>query len=558
MMKASDFRRFAVVLGCLYGVSVLLNLLLGSYSWLPGHRLKLIFLPVPESLAVVFLVFGISRMRSSAGYRLLLIILSGLFLVIFLFNIGQTFFRYVYRRDFDPFTHLDLIPEFLAMVFRSDLIKRPLFIAAASVSLAGLLGGAFFLVFSLLRRLFVRLVSPAAGLLLPLGIVMAIFFSPSPVLTGVLFRKLLDGPADFTHSVPTEDFEAVADPDPDPDPAYAFPGIEDADIYLFVIESYGHTVFTNPRHYKRLAGSYRDINEKLSGAGFAVYTTVYESTTFGGTSWLADSSLVTGIEVDTQAKFNKVLEEGTRNLTHILGEKGYTTVFSSPATKAIPDDQKRFYSFSRFVLSGDFGYQGPYFVFGDMPDQFQINHIRKNVLPELESPLFIEFMLVSSHVPWNYIPPVIEDWSRIDDGSIYYDRSRNTFYDNSWAMGSELFEGYTHSLRYVLEVITDYLVTYIAGNDLVILVGDHQPKFPVSEEDAGFGVPLHIISRNREYLKPFTRFGYVTGFIPPEGEGFYGLESFLGHFLRVAKGTARGLTPRERPVRIPSSPYEVP
>ncbi|MFP4561702.1 MAG: sulfatase-like hydrolase/transferase [Spirochaetia bacterium] len=555
-MKPSDFRRFAVLLGCLYGASVLFNLLLGSYSWLPGHRWGLILVPVPESVAVVLLVFGISRMRSPAGYRLLIIMLSSLFLVIFLFNIGQTFFRYVYRRDFDPFTHLGLVPEFFAMVFRSDLIKRPLFITAASVSAAGLLGGGFFLLFSLLRRLFVRLVSPAAGLLLPLGIVTAILFSPSPVLTGVLFRKLLEGPADFTQTVPAEDFEAVADPDPDP--AYAFPGIEDADIYLFVIESYGHTVFTNPAHYKRLAEFYRDINEKLSDAGFAVYTTVYESTTFGGTSWLADSSLITGIKIDTQAKFNTVLEEGTRNLTHILGEKGYTTVFSSPATKAIPDDQKRFYSFSRFVLSDDFGYQGPYFVFGDMPDQFQINHIRKNVLPELESPLFIEFMLVSSHVPWNYIPPVIEDWSRIDDGSIYYDRSRNTFYDNSWAMGSELFEGYTHSIRYVLDVITDYLANYITGDDLVILVGDHQPKFPLSEEDAGFGVPLHIISRNRDYLKPFSRFGYVTGFIPLEGEVFYGLESFLGHFLSVAMGTAPGLSPRERPVRIPPSPSEVP
>ena len=565
MNRAERVRDFTVLLVIFYGAVVFLNLLLGSYSWLPGHRWARIFLPVPESLAAVLLIFAISRIRKPGRAGPLLIALSAVMIVIFLFNLGQTFFRYVYRRDFDPYTHLSLVPEFFSMVFRSDLVKKPPFIAAAAAGAGAILVGVFYLGFSLLKRVFARFETGPAGFVFPVLLVVLVLFFPSPVLTGVFLRTLASGPADFTDAVPAAGMESgggeiidAADPDPPEKqlPEYVFPGIEDADIYLFVIESYGHTIFTNSDHYRRLAGTYRNAERLLSGAGFGIYTTVYDSTTFGGTSWLADTSLVTGIEIDTQAKYKTVLEEGTRNLLHILDDEGYTTVFSSPSTKEMLDSHKRFYSFSRFVLSGDFGYQGPYFVFGDMPDQFQINHIQKNILPEIKSPRFVQFMLVSSHVPWNYIPPFIEDWSRIDDGSLYYDRSRNTYYDNSWAVGSELFEGYAHSIRYVLEVLTDYCVTYRTGDELIILVGDHQPKFPISEEDAGFGVPLHIISRNRDFLKNFTRFGYVPGFIPPEGEGFYGLESFLGHFLYVAGGKARGSVLRGRPVRVPISPSE--
>jgi hypothetical protein len=567
-------RDYAAVLAVSYGASVLFNLLVGSYSWLPGHGWELIFLPVPESLGVVLLVLGISRIHAPRRFRPLLIVLSFIILIIFLFNLGQTFFRYVYRRDFDPYTLLPLVPEFFAMVFRSDVVKRPSFIAAVSLVAGALLGGFFFLLLSLLRRIFSRFEIGPAGFLFPAALLFVVLFLPSPILSEVLFRKMVNGPADFADTVPTplddtgaewgEDKGAVKESEPvgletppETGPEYAFPGIEDPDIYLFVAESYGHTIFTNPHHFERLEETYRDLDRKLNEAGFRVYTTIYESTTFGGTSWLADTTLITGIEIDTQAKFNTVIDAASRNLIHILGEEGYTTVFSAPGTKAIPEPQKRFYSFSRFVLAEDFGYQGPYFTFGDMPDQFQINHVHSKVLSRIESPFFVEFMLVSSHVPWNYIPPVIEEWRRLDDGSIYYDRSKNTWYDNSWAVGSELFEGYTHSIRYVLKVIVDYLITYLSENELIILVGDHQPKFPISEEDAGFGVPVHIISRNKEALKHFARFGYAEGFIPPEDEGFYGLESFLGHFLYIARGRSLGRAPGRRPDRIPPSPFEV-
>jgi hypothetical protein len=345
-----------------------------------------------------------------------------------------------------------------------------------------------------------------------------------------------------------------------------FPGIEDADIHLFIVESYGMTVFTNPHQYGRLERYYREAEASLREAGFSIASYAYQSTAFGGTSWLADGSLITGLRLDSQHKYSRAVEEGRRNLLHILDDAGYTRLLSAPGSTFMDREHRRFYDFDRYLLYEDFDYEGPYFTYGRMPDQFQLARAAQVIFPEGpgirdgdsgsrragSAPLFAEYMLCSSHVPWNYIPPYLPAWHFPDDGRVYYDRSSNTFYETPWTAGSEVFEGYAHSIGYSLRSVFGYVSRFLEGDELIVLIGDHQPAFPVSERGASFAVPIHVISRSRDAVQLFYRYGYGEGLRPPQGEQeFPGIERFLPHFMSIASGRVSGIRPPGAPHGTP-------
>jgi hypothetical protein len=103
-------------------------------------------------------------------------------------------------------------------------------------------------------------------------------------------------------------------------------------------------------------------------------------------------------------------------------------------------------------------------------------------------------------------------------------------------MGNEYFEGYAHSIRYVLEVVRGYLADHVDGDDLVIITGDHQPKFPVSSKDATFSVPVHVLSRNAEAVAAFERFGYEPGLVPSQQPPHPPMEDFFDQLASVVRG----------------------
>jgi hypothetical protein len=334
--------------------------------------------------------------------------------------------------------------------------------------------------------------------------------------------------------------------------SFALPGIQDKNIHIFIVESYGTTIFTNPHHFQRMEEFYRQQESLLQQEGFSILSNAYDSTTFGGTSWLADATILSGIELRTQSHYDQVVKQGTGNLLHLLARANYHRILSAPGTNFMTDDYTGFYNYDTYILQDDFEYSGPFFTFGKLPDQYQMHYIHSEIIDHTSSqPHFVQYILCSSHVPWNFIPPYIDSWEEFNSGNIYYNSERNTWYDNSWAVGSELFEGYAHSIRYSLESVFGYARTYLDQDDLLIVIGDHQPKFPVSEKGAGFGVPIHIIGKDRSILLPFLRFGYELGVLPPQTENLSGLERFLTHFLTVAEGHFLQPRPIDAPLPIP-------
>ena len=153
-----------------------------------------------------------------------------------------------------------------------------------------------------------------------------------------------------------------------------------------------------------------------------------------------------------------------------------------------------------------------------------------------EKPLFIVFTLVSSHVPFDVVPPYIERWSSLGDGSLFNDLPKQEF-NNNWLSGGEYPEGYTALIEYVLQSIADFLIQAVHDGTMVIVVGDHQPRFPISEKEATFSVPIHIISRNSDLVRSFKEFGFSFGIKPEEDNAHGAMEDFPSQLLSAILGT---------------------
>jgi hypothetical protein len=525
--------------GCLYAAALLFNTMLGIHSWFPGHRWLWIFIPVPEAF-----LFGTLLRKGTKSIKPALTVLP-FFIAL---SAGEAFFRHIYRRPFDPIANLPLASRFAAMFLKKTDIPPALFITAVV--------GGYILLVLLLRLLLTPAASAASwcsgkqpdtrqttrkdvpALILLLAVSFGLTpFPPLLRTAGTVIEKIFyrqDQESNLETIAEISEYPLAAEPPGDEQKLSHQP-----DIHLFIVESYGMTVFTNNDHRQRILPFLKDQESALHDEGLSVLSSGYLSTTFGGTSWLADASILSGLRIDSQEKYDRVIKSGSRNIIHFLNRKGYATVLSAPGTSFMTEKYLDFYSYKHLFLYDDFGYEGPYFTFGEMPDQYHLFKVKQKLLSglkEKDNPVFVEYILCSSHVPWNYIPPYLDSWDGFDSGKIYFDRSRNSWYDNSWVSGSELFEGYDHSIRYSLETVIGYIIRYLEPQDIAVIIGDHQPKFPVSEKGADFSVPVHIVTGNETFIKGFSEISYRRGIIPPKLKGLPSLEQFLPDFLRAVFG----------------------
>ena len=79
---------------------------------------------------------------------------------------------------------------------------------------------------------------------------------------------------------------------------------------------------------------------------------------------------------------------------------------------------------------------------------------------------------------------------------------------------------------------------YLPEDALAIVVGDHQPRLPIRERDAGSSVPVHVISRRKDLPAAFGAYGFTRGLVPDQAKPHRGMEQFLSDFMNVVYGIA--------------------
>jgi hypothetical protein len=321
---------------------------------------------------------------------------------------------------------------------------------------------------------------------------------------------------------------ALAAPAP---PRSDLSGLKRHDVYLVYLESYGTTVFDTPEFREGLSESLRQLEASLQAAGYTIASNRLVSPTFGGGSWLAHTTLASGIRLDDPVLHSLLLDSGRKLLPAYFKDAGWRTLDIAPGIKAPSAKATAAWGFDQEIFASELDYRGPSFGWFAIPDQFTLDRaatIRSALGPT--PPVFTQLILVSSHIPFAPVPPYLADW---DDSSTFASVPAAVMEDllrqPDW---TRLAPAYLNSLRYDFAALRGWLTDRIQGDGLVILLGDHQPPAIVGGQPRPpWTVPIHVLSRDPEVVAPFLAEGYVPGLFPTQPPPHPGMESFLARFL---------------------------
>ncbi len=570
-LRAGWFSALASVGAVLALVAV--NAALSVHIWFPADNVFLMLVPRLETLMYALFV-GASLRTSSPRLQVLSHVVAVLWLTFgAVYSGAEALFLYIYGRGFLPAADIPMVRGGLLLLFgeigRLVDILTPLTIVLIAATAGAVSWGWTGMTARLLRAAKLPiphlwkarkrgvLVGTVVVLLVSGALVFGAGSPPIPILAARAvgaaeedFRVVYDAqriPGINGSEAPTGTAEATQGSmqDGDTQADYVFPGLRDRDIHHIVVESYGYAVFSRPDLNEMYRPIHAELERTLSEAGFQAVSGYLLSPVAGGFSWLAEATLMTGQLINSQPAFLRLIEQDLPSVSSVLQDGGYYTLMVRPGTvHGRWNNEAEFYGYSDTMIpyDGDFAYAGPGFSFVPVTDQFalwraqqRLQEARSPGGPADGKPLYVHYQLVSSHTPFNRIPPYLEDWEMLGDGSIYRELDIRKF-DNDWGRGNELDEGYIASLEYVMTVIREYLTRFFPEDDnsLFLIAGDHQPQRPIREGDAHLSVPVHVLSRDPALLEPWLEQGLQPGFIPRQEPPHPHMTSFFPRFLELA------------------------
>jgi hypothetical protein len=148
------------------------------------------------------------------------------------------------------------------------------------------------------------------------------------------------------------------------------------DVILTFIESYGRVAVEDPDFAPRVGAVLAEGNRRLTAAGFSARSGWLTSPTVGGNSWLAHSTLMSGVWIDNQGRYRKLVQTDRFTLNQAFGRAGWRTVGVMPlVVRDWPEGE--FYGFDRIYAARDLGYKGPRFNLGTIPDQYTLSAFQR-------------------------------------------------------------------------------------------------------------------------------------------------------------------------------------
>lgn len=311
---------------------------------------------------------------------------------------------------------------------------------------------------------------------------------------------------------------------------FSLKNLKGADVLLIMVESYGHIVFSRPQYREAMNTTMTNFARVLDRHQFMAVSSYLTSPTYGGISRLAHGTLEFGFRVKNNLEYTALLRSSLPPLASYFRKSGYRTISVMPGTRFLYPEGA-YYDYEHAYYANHFNYKGPTFGWAPMSDQFVLDYVRRHEFTNREQPLFVRYVLISTHAAYNIQPPFITEWDAIGDGSIYNDQPLVT-YPIHWPNLQNAGTAYLRSLDYEFETLADYFARYVKADTLIIIMGDHQPNMHLTGEGKPWSVPVHIISRNEQLLSPFRKRGYTPGLIPAQPLPHAGMETFLQEFLQ--------------------------
>jgi phosphoglycerol transferase MdoB-like AlkP superfamily enzyme len=463
-------------------------------------------------LAIVLLALAlIVRVRRRLS-RTLLASLAVLWIVLAFGRYAEVTAPALYGRDVNLYWDLRFVPDVIAMVTR----VAPAWLVLVSIAAVALV---LTLLYLLLRAAWRRVargmetprergsleIAAAAACALCVlqlaGVVPQLF--PAPV-TATYARQ-----ARFVASAVRRSTPLPASPSMESD----LSRIAGADVWLIFVESYGAVSYRRPEIARPLDATRAAFESAVHDTHRAVVSAFVESPTFGGSSWLAHISLLSGIEVRDPGTNARLLTEHRDTLPRAFERRGFRTVALMPGLRQTWPEGA-FYGFNDIYGADRLAYRGPEFGWFAIPDQYSLERIDAlEVGKPSRPPLFVFFPTISTHFPFSPTPPYQPDWRRITDPHPWDGPTIVRAYarEPDWV---NFAPGYVDAISYDFATLGGYLRLRSDREFVMIVIGDHQPAAAVSGEHASWDVPVHVIASRPAVLDRLRAHGFTSGMTP--------------------------------------------
>ncbi|MEV7285103.1 sulfatase [Streptomyces sp. NPDC093252] len=331
--------------------------------------------------------------------------------------------------------------------------------------------------------------------------------------------------------------EAAVDAFAGTPPEELLTGLRGKDVLFTFVESYGRTAIDHPATGERIGTVLDDGTATLAAAGFSARSGWLRSPVTGAGSWLAHSTFLSGLWVKNQQRYRALTGGDRATLTSYFRETGaWRTVGVVPGVRrAWPEGD--YFGLDHIYDSRRLGYEGPYFSWTPVPDQFALEAFERLEHGRADRrPVMAEIILASSHNPW--VPQTrMLDWDDLGDGSVFDAMAEEGDDPEEVLRDSDrLRAAYRDSIAYSLTSLVQWLERYGDENTVMVFLGDHQPVPAVTDGRGGMEVPITVVAKDGKVLDRIAGWGWTPGLKPAGDAPVWGMDAFRDRFL-TAYGT---------------------
>jgi hypothetical protein len=297
--------------------------------------------------------------------------------------------------------------------------------------------------------------------------------------------------------------------------ARLFGGVADMDVVFLFVESYGRSALEDPRYADTTRPRLASVQAEIQSAGLASASAWATSPTVGGLSWLAHGTLLSGLWIDSQARYDRLMISSQPSLNRLFSEAGWKSVAAMPAI-TMDWPEAAYYGYRQTLAAADLEYRGKPFNWVTMPDQYTLaafERLGRGPARAAGEKVMAEIALISSHAPWTPVPTLV-DWAKVGDGTIFNPQAESGDPPSVvWADPERVRRQYIQTIDYSLETLGSYMARF--GRDTVfVILGDHQPANIITGPNASRAVPIHVVSADRGLVESFEAQGFTAGMLP--------------------------------------------
>ena len=331
-----------------------------------------------------------------------------------------------------------------------------------------------------------------------------------------------------------------------PDPESTVPaanlltGLRGKDVVIAFVESYGQVAVQGSSYSPAIDSVLHQQNGKLTSAGWSTQSAWLTSPTFGGISWLAHSTLQSGLWVNSNQRYNELLASQRFTLSDAFGKAGWHTVADDPSDNTDWKPGTYFYHYDQTYNRLNVGYHGPTFSYSAMPDQYTLAEFQRLELTPGHKPVMAEIDLTSSHIPWAPLPAMVP-WNKVGNGSIFLPQpAESESAATVWGSNKTVKQFYGQSIQYTMTALTSWVTELNDPNLVLILLGDHQPHTAVSGPGATHDVPISIVTRAPSVLRQMSSWHWQDGLLPAPSAPLEPMDAFRNKFLNTFSSKTPG------------------